>query len=118
MPRPADELKKAQSDLEANARKHSTALEQYTSAASETITKREQLEEQRAALTLQGLPGVNAEARAAYLRSETKTAAEALIELERFERLAKATLTNADTALMVARYRVRVWLALLEVNQD
>lgn len=118
MQTPSELLKAAQTDLETAARNHRTSLEQYTSLVTETMTARQALEEVRAKLTLQGVVGSNAEQRTAFLNQETKEEAETLRQLESRERLAKATLTNAETALMVARYRVRVWLALVEESRD
>ncbi|MEY4530684.1 MAG: hypothetical protein RLZZ156_1405 [Deinococcota bacterium] len=115
MQTPSEALKNAQADLEAAAKNHNAAVEQYTSLVTETMTAREALEEVRATLTLKGAPGSNAEQRAAFLNQGTKEEAETLRQLESRERLGKATLTNAETALMVARYRVRVWLALVDI---
>lgn len=108
------ELEKAQVNLETVANNHRAALETSTNAANATVEARETFEKRRAALTIAGLEGSNSDQRLAYLSSQLEPEANQLRTAETTERNARATLTNADNALMVARYRVRVWLALTE----
>jgi hypothetical protein len=115
--KPAQTLETAQTLLETAATDHRHALERQTAATTATIEARETLEKRRAVLTLEGLPGSNSDQRLAHLVQQLEPEADQLKSAESLERRARADLTNADNALMVARYRVRIWLALTEVSK-
>jgi hypothetical protein len=115
--KPARELEQAQTLLEIAATNHRAALLEATNAANHTAETRDQHDKRRAVLTLAGLEGKNADERLANLSQQLEPEANQLKAAELLERRARAELTNAENALMVARYRVRVWLALTESSK-
>ncbi len=114
MTKQAKNLEQAQALLETAATDHRAALEQATNAANVTAETRATHDKRRAELTLAGLEGKNSDERLAHLAQQLEPETDQLKSAELLERRARADLTNAENALMVARYRVRTGLALTE----